>query len=286
MRFKLGGVSFSGESLDEQLMVRAFEPGGVDHRTNDTPRPQRDGIIPGREYLSGRLWSWEISARGENLTDVLAASALLENAWLPAARLVPGATVPLSYMVADRWRRVYGRPGRYTGPTPDFIAMSGVGHIVCDFQVTDPLYYDDAESQVVLNIVPASTGGLMAPLVAPLSTVRSSEPRAGIVFNAGNADTPLKVRFKGPVVNPWVRSSRGWEVGYLGTLAYDQTFTVDPLAGTILLGSTPANGRITTKTRLSNTMLKPGTNELTFGGDDYTGTATATLLWRDAHKSL
>lgn len=286
MRFKLGGVTFSGESLDEELMVSSFDQGSVDLRSDDTERPQKDGIIPGRDFIGKRIWAWELSARGDNLTDVLAANAKLEGAWRSSVRTTPGATMPLSYMVDGRWRRVYGRPGRYAGPSPDFIAMNGIGHIVCDFMITDPLHYDDAETSVVLSIVPGTTGGLRAPLRAPLSTVRSNEPRAGTVLNSGNAPTPLKVRFKGPVSNPWVRSADGWEVGIIGTLAYDQTITFDPLAGTVLRGSTPVNGMLTSKTRLSNTMLKPGTNSLTFGGTDLTGSATATLLWRDAYISL
>lgn len=286
MRFILGGVTFSGESLDEALMVREFEPGGEEQRTNDTDRAQRDGVTPGRDLLGGSTWSWSISARGNNLSDVLAANAELKGAWRPYPRLAPGVKIPLSYLIDGRWRRVYGRPGRYTGPVPDFIAESGIGHIVCDFRVMDPLHYADAESSEVLTIVPASIGGLEAPLMAPLTTVGSGAPRAGFVTNEGDAPTPLKVKFKGPIVDPWVRTSSGMEVGLLGSLAYDQTVTVDPLAGTVLRGSTPVNGMLSGKTRLSTSLLQPGTTELSFGGTDLTGTATATLLWRDAYKSL
>jgi hypothetical protein len=182
---------------------------------------------------------------------------------------------------------VYGRPRRYSGIVPDFIAESGIGHIVCDFQVNDRRHYDDAETSVALTIVPATTGGLEAPLAAPLSTVRSSAPRAGIVANLGDSDTPVKVVFKGPVTNPWVRSSAGLEVGLTGTLAYDQTVTVDSHSGLVTRqDGSPAAGLLTRKTRLSTTWLQPGTTELTFGGVDPTGTATATLSWRNAYTSI
>lgn len=287
MRFKLGAAEFTGETRDTALMVREFSPGGADVRTNDSERSQQDGTIPGVDLLGERLWAWEISARGKDLTAVLAANALLERAWRPPSRLLAGVTVPLSYLINGRWRRVYGRPGRYSGITPDYLAIGGLGRIVCDFRVTDPFYYDDAETSVALTIVPATTGGLEAPLAAPLSTVRSSAPRAGIVANAGDADTPLKVVFQGPVSNPWVRSSAGMEVGLTGTLAYDETVTVDPQAGTVTRqNGTPAAGLLTRKTSLASTRLKPGTTELTFGGTDPTGTAKTTLYWRNAYTSI
>lgn len=283
MRFNLGGVEFTGETLDTPLMVRDFVPGGADVRDQDEPRAQRDGVLPGADLLGGRLWTWELSARGSDLTDVLAANALLEREWRDPARLRPGVSTPMSYMIDGRWRRVYGRPGRYTGPTPANIAMSGVGRVVCDFRVTDPLHYDEDESSVVLTIVPATTGGFETPLTFPLSTVRSSAPRAGLVTNAGDAPTPLKVTFHGPITDPWVRAA-GLEVGLVGTLAYDREVTVDPLAGTIT--GLPAGVTVTRKTRISETRLKPGTTELTFGGTDPTGTATAALTWRNAHTSI
>jgi len=287
MRFKLGAVEFTGETRNTPLMVREFTPGGADLRDDDAELAQRDGILPGADLLGGRMWAWDISARGDNLTDVLQANAALEGAWRTPTRLQPGANVPLSYMIDGRWRRVYGRPRRYSGIVPDHIAIAGIGHIVCDFQVNDPLHYDEDETSVTLTIVPATTGGLEAPLAAPLSTVRSSAPRAGLITVTGDSPTPLKVTFHGPISNPWVRSTAGMEVGITGSLAYDESITVDPLAGTVTRqDGAPANGRLTRKTRLSNTRLQPGATEFTFGGTDATGTATATLSWRNAYYSI
>lgn len=288
MRFKLGAVEFSGEvDATGPLTVRDFEPGGAEVRNQDTERAQQDGLIVGRDLLGGRVWSWSISAHGTDLAGVLAANAVLEREWRDPSRLLPGITTPLSYLTDGRWRRVYGRPGRYTGPTPDYLAIGGLGRVVCDFRVTDPLYYDDAESSVKLTIVPATAGGLESPLASPLSTVRSSAPRAGLVTNTGNAPAALKVTFHGPITNPWVRSSAGLEVGLNGTLAYDETVTVDPQSGEVTRGDgAPAGGMLTRKTQLSATLLQPGTTELTFGGTDPTGTATATLAWRNAFTSI
>lgn len=286
MRFRLGGVEFSGESLDEELMVRVFEPGAINRHVGDKRRPQRHGMMAGKDFLTDATWAWGISARGNNLTEVLAADAKLSAAWTPPELLMPGVMVPLDYEIDGRWRRVYGRPGNYQGVTPDFIADSGIGHIDCEFRVMDTRFFSGDEHSARLTIVPATTGGLMAPLVAPLSTVRSSAPRVGIVLNAGVLETPLTVDFRGPVTNPYIKAAAGWEVRLNATLAYDEIVTVDAFNGTITRNGNPAPALLTRSSRLSSVVLPPGYSDITFGGTDLTGTATATLRWRDAHTSI
>lgn len=285
MIFKIGAVTFNDGG---PLHVKAFTPGAPGLVVGDAQRSQQDGVITGRDWLTSAVWSFTIDTKAGNEAGSVAADASLHKEWNnPAVRTNPNTTVPLSYQMAGRWRRVYGRPDKYAGVSGDTKTILGLGRIVCDFRVTDANHYDDAESSVVLTIVPATTGGLTAPLAAPLSTVKSSAPRAGLVTNAGDAATALKVTFHGPVTNPWVRSTAGMEVALNGTLAYDQTVTIDPLAGTVTYNNgTSAAGLLTRKTRMSTTLLQPGVTSLTFGGTDPTGTATATLAWRNAYTSI
>lgn len=285
MRFRFQGVDFGGNG---DLLVTGFEPGATELRTNDVARAQRDGVIPGRDLLGSSTWAFDLVTNRKDLAGALTSASALEAAWKNLRlRSNPFTTVPLSYEMGGRWRRVYGRPGQFLGPIGNVLALQGAGKITCDFRVLDPLHYDDAESSVRLSIVPATTGGLEAPLIGPLTTVRSSAPRAGIVSNSGDAPTPLKVQFNGPVSDPWVRSPNGWEVGLAGTLAYDQTVTVDPLEGTVTRqDGVLVAGMLSRKTRLSGSLLQPGTTELTFGGTDPTGTASAVLSWRNAYNSI
>lgn len=286
MRFVFGGVEFGGRA--GALIVTGFNPGSTEVRSDDQAAPGRDGAIPVQDFLGSATWAFDISTNREDLAGARASGAALESAWKdPAVRLNGTVKVPLSYEFDGEWRRVYGRPGQFAGFAADVLANLGVGKITADFRVLDPLHYDDDETSVVLTIVPATTGGLITPFIFPLSTVRSSAPRAGIVNNTGDAATPLKVRFQGPISNPWVRSSAGMEIGLNGSLAYDQTVTVDPLAGTVTRqDGTPAAGLLTRKTQLTATLLQPGPTELSFGGTDPTGTAKATLFWRNAHTSI
>lgn len=284
MRFRFDGVDF-GDRLP--LFVTDFDQGTTEYRTNDTERSQGDGLIAGRDFLGGRTWGFSVSTNMRNLPDASTLESRLAAAWHnPKHRSKSLALVPLSYEMGGRWRRVYGRPSRYAGIRGDIQAVQGHGRIECDFRIHDPRYFDDWETVLRLPIVPASTGGLMAPLVAPLSTVRSSTPRAGLVVNTGTAATPLKVVFRGPVTNPYVRAAAGWEVALNGSLAVGQSVTVDAFNGTVLRGSASVAGMLTRKTRLSTAVLPVGNSDLTFGGVDPTGTALVELRWRNAYYSI
>ncbi|WP_461634953.1 phage tail family protein [Glutamicibacter soli] len=284
MRFRFDGVEF-GDTLP--LFVTEFDPGPADLQHGDTPQSQRDGVIPGRDFIGGRNWAFSISSNRQELASALAEDERLASRWHdPKHRLNPLLKVPLSYELGGRWRRVYGRPDRYAGMKGDVLAVQGRGRIECDFRVMDSRYFDESETVLVLPIVPASTGGLMAPLVGPLSTVRSSTPRAGYVKNAGTAATPLKVVFKGPITDPYVHAAAGWEIALKGTILPGQSVTVDSFAGTVLRGSAPVGGMLTRKTRLSSAVLPVGISDLTFGGVDPTGTAVVELRWRNAYYSI
>lgn len=285
MMFRFEGTEFGGQT--GPLLVATFDPGPADHRSGDTDRSQRDGAIAGRDYLGKRTWGFSISTNADDIETALAVERALSSRWQDEKyRLDPMRTYPLSYEIGGRWRRVYGRPDRYAGINGDILAMQGAGKIECDFRVLDPLHYDETESRVTLKIVPASSGGFTFPVKFPMTTMRSGAPRAGLVTNTGDQATPLTVVFKGPVTDPWVRAAAGWEIGLKGTLAYDQTVTVDARAGTVLRGNTPVNGMLTRKSRLSTARLPVGTSDLTFGGTDPTGTASVELRWRNAYTSL
>lgn len=286
MRFRYYGVEFGGQFGD--IIVRDFNPSAAELRTQDVPRPNADGIIAGREFFGGRTWAFDLVTNKRNLSDALAVAASLESQWVHLGRrLAPNKKYPLSYELDGEWRRVYGRPDKFLGPKGDIRARQGAGDITADFRVLDPLYYSDDETSITLSIIPASVGGLESPLVAPLTSVQSGAPRAGFVTNAGDSPTPLKVTFNGPIVDPWVEAAAGWEIGLIGSLAYDVSVTIDALEGTVMRNDgTPVGGMLSNATLLGAALLPTGQSELTFGGIDPTGTATVDLSWRNAYTSM
>ncbi|MGP7815343.1 MULTISPECIES: hypothetical protein [Micrococcaceae] len=284
MKFRFDGLTFG---TDTALVNTSFNSGTSSLRIGDAERSQRDGVIPGRDFLGGKTWGISLTTDAVDLASAISLESALASRWHdPKHRLTPLTMSPLSYELDGRWRRVYGRPDRFSGSNGDIRAQQGGARIDCDFRLMDSRHFDESETVLTLPIVPASTGGLMAPLVGPLSTVRSSAPRAGYVDNKGTAATPLKAVFKGPITDPYVRAAAGWEIALKGTLLPGQSVTVDSFAGTVLRGSAPVGGMLTRKTRLSSAVLPVGISDLTFGGVDPTGTALVELRWRNAYYSI
>lgn len=278
--FTLGDVSFGG-GLGAPIRVVKFDPGSRTVRTQDTQVSGVLGRLMGRDDVDAPEWTWSLAVEDGTDGDLYDALGRLTAAWQSTEDSW------LRYQLPGRTRRVWGRTRRFRAK--DLVWWDGVAHLPvdCTFQLRDPRHFDDVARSVTLSVVPASVGGLEAPLVAPLSTVRSSAPRAGLVDAAGDAPAPVVVTFQGPITDPWVRGP-GWEVGLSGHIAYDQTVTVDALAATATLspGGASVGGRLTRRTRLRDAALRPGQQELTFGGNDQTGTATVTITWRDAWWSL
>lgn len=286
MRARFAAIEFGG--LLDPLLIRGFDPSAPELRTADAPKPFGDGVMVGRDYFGAGSWTFELSTNVKDEVDALASAGALVSAWRdPKVRLNPNVTVPLAYEVGGRWRRVFGRPDAISDPVSDVRAIQGAAQIVATFRVTDPNFYDDELSTVRLTIVPESSGGIIAPIIAPISTRMNSGRRAGLVDNLGDVASPLTVTFHGPARNPKVVAAAGWEVGITGTLAYDQSVTIDARAGTAIRndGASLA-GALTRATQLSKATIPPGPSELTFTAIDTTGTAKVDLSWRHSHSSI
>src|SRR5699024_9555493 len=167
--------------------------------------------------------------------DALDAASEMGELWRSKKWREPGVTGRLHYSVGSRERYVVGRPRRFTPPTGDLHSQLGRADFMCDFQLIDPRSFgagEDNTGETVLTLVPESTGGLIAPLVTPLTTTRRGGERAGVIRNPGDAPTPITVTFYGPVANPKLYGD-GWEIGLTGSLAYDEKITVDALGKSV-----------------------------------------------------
>ncbi|MER2142198.1 MAG: hypothetical protein ABS888_00275 [Eubacteriales bacterium] len=280
--FELDGYLFSG-SRRRPLYVLGFGIEPQRTRVQDVLNPMAPEVLQGRDQRTPPLWKFGFRVGHGGAAATLAALAELTAAWnkLPA---VPGAESVLRYAVAGRTRLVYGRAREMF---PDYSMVYDMGRVVSsgDFQPRDVWFYDDVPRSVTVSLVPASTGGLIAPLRSPLSTAAGSQ-RQGQVTVGGDAPAPVELVFKGPVTNP-AAASTGWEVGLNATIAYDQTVTVNTRTGTVLRNDGASlSGVLTRRTYLPAARLQPGARELTFSGTDPTGTATCTMRWRDTYQSL
>lgn len=287
--FELDGFQFGGESDSVVVQPGGFDSGTANWRTQDQDNPSGDSLMFGRDFLTGPTWGFVLLSNEYTATDALDSLDAMATLWLNnASRSTPGAVSTLRYNIGGRTRRVYGRPRRWnTAVTPGL--WSGVAPVIADFKRVDALHYDDALRTIQVSIIPATTGGLLAPLAAPLSTLGGGERQGVIDSVGGSAPTPFIAVIEGPITSPWI-SGPGWKLTFLTTLAYDQSLTVDtrPWAKTILRqdGASLAGTLTRTSTPLAEALLKPGGAELIFGGIDATGTARCTVSWRPTYHSL
>lgn len=279
------GVEFGD---GHSLAITEFDPSAPELRTNDHYKPFGDGAIVGRDYFGPGVWTFTLSTVVDDEVSALVVAGVLTSAWRdPAVRLRPNVMVPLSYFMAGRWRRVYGRPGQITDADSGTHAKQGAAKQVASFRVLDPNFYDDHPTSVKLTTIPKMFGGLITPVVTPVTTSAASGKRAGLVDNLGDVAAPLTVTFHGPARNPKVVAAAGWEVGITGTLAYDQSVTIDARAGTATRsdGASVA-GSLTRATQLSKAVIPAGPSELTFTAIDDTGTAAVDLSWHHSYSSI
>lgn len=282
---RLGGIEFGGLG---DLIIQEFDPGDTEITVNDANIPMGDGVMVGRDFLGGKTWGFTLATNRADVEGARRTAAQLGTMWRsPSIRRTPGAVVPLSYRVGSQWRRVYGRPGRWADPIPDVRAMQGVMVVACDFRVTDPRHFAEDQSVVTLTVVPESTGGLRFPARAPFRFNSRGGARVGLVDNQGDAATPLIVTFHGPCRDPKVVAAAGWEIGLVGSLAYDVSVTVDALAKTVTRSDgAEVPGMLTRATVLSRAELPVGQSDITFTCVDETATAKAVLSYRHAFTTL
>lgn len=262
------------------VYLKAIDLGTVGHRSQDAAVPNGDGLMFGRDLYSGAEWRLSFAANhGRDQAAAHNALGALAKAWLGAAsRHTPGARSLLRYRIAGQTRRVYGRP-RDFAPDPNALFFTGLAHATAGFQSDSALHYADTAGTLDLQMVAPSTSVITWPGVWPLTFSRGSD-RQGFINNVGgDAPAPFTATINGPITDPYVKGD-GWEIRFTGTLAYDQTVTVDTRANTITGGLPP--GALHRTSYLDTARLKPGAAEVTFGGIDPTGTATCRLQWRPA----
>jgi hypothetical protein len=280
--YELGGLRFGG--LVSPYAVQVFDMGSPDVRTQDAPRPRRDGIYFGRDEKGARLLAWELTVLGADAAQTMANLAALTAVWSgDDVRSGPNATLPLRLRQPGAATRVvFGRPRRFS-PVMGRIRV-GATPVVMDFQAEDHLFYDDVERTLVLTQVPVESTGLTEPLSEPLST-QPFGSRPGVVNNVGDAPTPLVVRFDGPSTDPSLSLTGGDAIELRMSLATSDSVTVDTDAGTVLLnGAGNVSGKLTRVSRFFR--LPPGSQELRYAALDPTATSKATVTYRPAYTSL
>lgn len=281
--FEINGHRFG---CHHPVKVVGFRSKGINWRVQDQPNPVGDGMRFGIDYADPEDLHLELSISDSTAEEVRSAFTEFSHAWADASRHTSGDLAVLRYGIHGTTRRVYGRP-RALDVDEGAMWAQKVAQGTASFARSSHLFFDDqAQQSERLTLHASETGGLVFPIVFPWGTLPGG-PRRGQVHVGGTIPAPATVLIHGPVTDPVVESG-GWQVGFTGMrLAYDQSATVDALSGTVLRndGASLA-GKLTRNTFLADVRMRPGAQEITYQGDDPTGTSWAEVSWHPATTSI
>lgn len=285
-RLSYSGTDLSFGSIDSGLVFPQSNPPSVsatDITDQDAAIPRGDGVLFGQDYRNGLTLTFNIEVHGETEDDARALEAALSTAWRgDSIRNVPNATALLT---THTGRSIYGRPRKYQ-PNYDLLPF-GIIAVTCDFVTTGDLWFDPFENATV-NLVPASGGGLVAPLASPLSTTATSDRSQTFQVDGTAAVWPV-ITITGPITKPTVEVVGQFKLGFDLTLAYDQSLVIDtrPWNRTIKLNGASVAGKLMPiYDRLSDASVLPGRYDFALRGASATGTPTAKFTWRNAYPTF
>lgn len=286
--FELGGYLMG---RGRPAFVTDFQPGSMEDRIQDKDNPVGNNVFFGRDQAGTPAWSFTFSISHPDGATNKAAGVLdtvedLLAVWRPEEVQDPGWYTTLRYEVAGRSRLVYGRPRNFA-LDPSQNLEDGNVTASAQFKLLDALTYDADLDQVELMLRQAPTGAVTLPAVWPLTTTVSST-RQGLITPGGKARRyfPEDITFYGPVNNPALASS-GWTVQLNTSIPYDGWIRVRPRDNTVLTKSGgSAAGALSRNTYLPDVVLTPGSQDLTFTGEDPTATARAVVRWRPAYYGI
>jgi hypothetical protein len=284
------GVVF-GIHSDLSMDDGGFHPGSTEWASTSTASAANGATLFGRDRLLGPVWAWDLHVNRDDLENALETLSAHTTAWRWLdERDTPGAMTAIRYRLADRVRRVYGRPENHEA-SPNNLILSGYTPVTCDFSCVDGYTYDDALSALTLTLgVDASSGsgGLVFPVVLPANSLPSTE-QAGQIEVGGDAPTYGVYRFNGPWIDPSVYTD-DWTLSIPNySIPAGQYVEIDtrPWVNTVMLnGSSSIGGLLGRRQKLPQAKLKPGPLEIKVGGYSPTGTATCQITWRNAHNSI
>ncbi|WP_329492520.1 phage tail family protein (plasmid) [Kitasatospora sp. NBC_01246] len=276
------------------VVIRAIQGIGLPEKRNNDVEPAReDGLWAGADQYGGRLIRIDCAVRcpGDAAAALDILAELQEHADPDGVRLAPGLTVELRLKYPGRpIRMLRGRLRKAEEDQEQLV--HGWLPIDIEFLATDPLYYSDQSEQTRIKLGTISTGGVAAPVVAPVvvGAVPTGMP-PGTVTNPGTAATWPIIRIDGPCVNPvvtHVESKRTIGLAPL-TLLEGQWVEIDTRPGwrTVLDDAGASRAALLRwGDRIDEFTIPPGRSRFQFDATDPTNRALLTVTWWPAWRTL
>lgn len=285
-QFEIDGVLFGG--VWDNVKVRSVQFPESNWSVQDSDNQFRPGTFMGQDLLRPGEFVFSLVTDGYTMDEAKAAADRLASVWHKGGTRKPGSLSTLRYRYGNRTRVVYGR-GRDFIHQFDQWSLSGASPIAASFKMVVPFYFDDGERAVDVGYTPPVTGGLVAPLMAPLTSAGTGASGVGGFISevGGTAPTPVVIELHGPTRYATV-SGDGWSVEYDKPIAFDQVVTIDCRFGYAVAYDNfgrICNGNLSWKTNLLNARLTPGPETITYRGYDLTGTSRARVRWSPAYHT-
>lgn len=303
-QFELKGVVF-GWGCPVDVHSGGWNPGGKNVRNRDVEHPTRDGMRPGRDLAGSQTHAFSLFANQENEHDAWAAVEQLQYAWdADDERMTAGEVLALRYNIAGQTRRVYGRPRRWT-PSSTETGVTGRIDIEADFVTVDQIVYEDELQSETFPIAPPTdvTAGMIPPVIMPFTSSAGVSTTIYDIAVGGTRSTPVWITFEAdygladasiritektkPTGAPESYQLTDWTAALRDPVLAGDPVTID--ARPWITAATKSSGggaRVNPRvTRIHQMWLPPGEHAVAFTGNDPTGTATATVSWRNARRS-
>lgn len=281
-QFEIDGYTF-GKGLPIEVNADGFQPGRPDTRSQDVDNPA-GGQLFGQVTQGAMSWLFNGFVNDEDdqqaLLDLEAFSALWQRPY------GAGEVSVLRYRLGGRLRRVYGQSRRFA-QTFDNRLIGGYLGLSFEFKSFDGSVYDDEERSRLLTFIPPTTGGLISPLISPLTTAAAGDSQTGLEIG-GRVPAPFVATITGPISNG-VLSCSSWKLVLARSLSVTDVVKIDttPWGRGIYLNGQRTTGLLSpSSSRLGDARLDPNGDAVSFGGVDPTGTSVAEIRWRPTYTSV
>ncbi|SDN79009.1 hypothetical protein [Geodermatophilus sp. DSM 45219] len=286
-QMEVGGV-WVGEGTVVDLT--SLDTGSHETRSQDVPAVLDDARYFGRDRLTPGTWSLVMSINESSEQAAREVLQTLHTAWGGRkVRETTGAVQTLRYrLTGGTTRRIYGRPRRFTPVLTNLF----LGHVpvAYDFALADTAIYEDGEYSISLGVGAANLSGqgMSFPISFPLLWGEPGAAQQRTAHVGGLEPTWLTTRIQGPITDPYVHVGPKM-LALRGEIPAGEAVTLRGASweqGAFWNDGTPAGDMLDPRTRLANLRVEPGSHAVTFGGIDATGTATATVSWRNAYSMI
>lgn len=293
-QFEFEGLTF-GLHCPVAVTADGFDQGEDSLTSTDGEHVFTNSRSFGRDSWQPSDWTFELHTdTAGTAAEALADYAALEALWRATSEETAktGEVLMLRYGVAGRERMVYGRPGQITSNLEQVHVGLISGQMA--FRRADLLHYDAESRTVNVGMTPASDiGGLVAPLVSPITTLLGGGRTGTLTASGVGGDAPAPFRASitagdSALLNPSL-SGGDWKIELATTLqpgevVYISTYPWD--MGVTSASGAYLNGLLTPESRLSRARLNPSGDALFFDGVDSSGMAGCSVVWQPAYRTL